>query len=190
MSLDAHPSPVRHFLAQLDELCSTGHPDMGRVGRLLVELASDGEFFAPLIAKIPAESPGVHWLATPDRGPRLVLVHRPEGVMAYTHTHRCWVAITPVRGVETHQHWNAVRHADGRAELSLADQRALHRGDVVTLVPPDDVHNHGHVLGTGPSPYSLILLGDDMLLFEREEYDPDRGRWQPLAPGDPGRSNR
>ena len=190
MSLGAHPSPVRHFLAQLDELRSSGHPDMGTVGRLLVELASDGEFFAPLIAEIPAESPGVHWLATPDRGPRLVLVHRPEGVMAYTHTHRCWVAITPVRGVETHQHWNAVRHAGGRAELSLADQRALHRGDVVTLVPPDDVHNHGHVLGSGPSPYSLILLGDDMLLFEREEYDPDRGMWRPLAPGDPGRSNR
>jgi hypothetical protein len=27
------------------------------------------------------------------------------------------------------------------------------------------------VPGTGPSPYSLILLGDDMYLFEREEYD-------------------
>jgi hypothetical protein len=26
---------------------------------------------------------------------------------------------------------------------------------------------HGHVLGSGPSPYSLVLLGDDMLLFER-----------------------
>jgi len=52
------------------------------------------------------------------------------------------------------------------------------------------VHNHGHVRGTGPSPYSLILLGDDMLLFQREEYDPDLGTWQELAPGDPGRSNR
>jgi hypothetical protein len=58
------------------------------------------------------------------------------------------------------------------------------------LVPPHDVHNHGHVTGTGPSPYSLILLGDDMLLSEREEYDPERGTWQQLAPGDPGRSHR
>ena len=48
--------------------------------------------------------------AWPERGPRLVLVHRPEGVMAYTHSHRCWVAIAPVHGVETHQHWTAVRH--------------------------------------------------------------------------------
>ncbi len=41
-----------------------------------------------------------------------------------------------------------------------------------------------------PSPYSLILLGDDMLLFEREECDPERGTWRGLAPGDPGRANR
>jgi hypothetical protein len=163
---------------------------MGQVGRALVELAADEEYFAPLIAKIPAGAPGVHWLVQPDRGPRLVLVHRPEGVMAYTHSHRCWVAIAPVRGVETHQHWHAVRHRDRRADLSLADERALRHGDVATLVPPDDVHNHGHVPGTGPSPYSLILLGDDMLLFDREEYDPAQGTWRALAPGDPGQSNR
>ena len=30
-----------------------------------------------------------------------------------------------------------------------------------------------HVIGTGPSPYSLILLEDDMLLFERG-FDPSR----------------
>ena len=43
-------------------------------------------------------------------------------------------------------------------------------------------HNHGHVLGTGPSPYSLILLGDDMYLFDREEYDPGRKRGASLRP--------
>jgi len=190
MSTSTSDSPLRRFQAQLDGLRSSGVPAMDEVGRLLVELAADEEYFAPLIAEMPTGSPGVHWLARPERGPRLVLVHRPEGVMAYTHSHRCWVAVAPVRGVETHQHWNAVRHADGRAELSLVGERALQRGDVVTLTPPDDVHNHGHVQGTGPSPYSLILLGDDMLLFEREEYDPGRGTWRGLAPGDPGRSNR
>jgi len=49
---------------------------------------------------------------------------------------------------------------------------------------------HGHVLGTGPSPYSPILLGDDMLLFDREEHDAGLGMWRALPPGDPGRSNR
>ena len=190
MSTDASPDPVRQLMARLNELRPGGAPGMAEVGRLLMELAADEDYFAPLIAQLPAGTPGVQWLARPERGPRLVLVHRPEGVMAYTHSHRCWIAIAPVCGVETHQHWNAVRHAGGRAELSLADERALRRGDVVTLVPPDDVHNHGHVRGTGPSPYSLILLGDDMLLFEREEYDPQQGMWRHLAPGDPGQENR
>jgi predicted metal-dependent enzyme (double-stranded beta helix superfamily) len=190
MSTGSVPRPLRHFLAQLGELGAGDAANMGKVGHALVELAADEEYFAPLIAQIPAEAPGVHWLVRPERGPRLVLVHRPEGVMAYTHSHRCWVAIAPVRGVETHQHWHAVRQPGGRAELSLADERALRCGEVATLVPPDDVHNHGHVPGSGPSPYSLILLGDDMLLFDREEYDPGRGTWRTLAPGDPGQSNR
>jgi predicted metal-dependent enzyme (double-stranded beta helix superfamily) len=184
------PSPLGHFVAQLDELRSAGVPDLDAVGRLLAELAADDDFFGPLIAEMPPRSQDVRWLVKPDRGPRLVLVHRPEGVMAYTHSHGCWVAIAPVRGAETHQHWNAARQDNGRAELTLASERVLHRGDAVTLLPPRDVHNHGHVIGTGPTPYSLILLGDDMLLFEREEYDLDRKTWRALAPGDPGQSNR
>ena len=52
------------------------------------------------------------------------------------------------------------------------------------------MHNHGHVIGSGPTPYSLILLGDNMLVFEREEYDLEQGTWRRLKPGDPGRSNR
>ena len=190
MSADDDPSPLRHFLAQLDDLRSADVIDMDQVGRVLVELAADEEYLGPLIAEMPAESPGGKWLVKPERGPRLVLFHRPEGMMACTHSHHCWVGVAPVRGVETHQRWNAVRHEHGRAELSLSDERALRRGEVVTLVPPRDVHNHGHVVGTGPSPYSLILLGDDMYLFEREEYDPERGTWRELAPGDQGRENR
>jgi predicted metal-dependent enzyme (double-stranded beta helix superfamily) len=184
------PQPLRHFADRLGEVRSAEILDMQQVGRVLVELAADAEFFGPLIAQLPSGSPGSQWLIRPERGPRLVLVHRPDGVMGYTHSHRCWVGIAPVRGVETHQRWDAVRHADGRAELRLADERALAQGDAATLVPPRDVHNHGHVAGSGPSPYSLILLGDDMLLFDREEYDPERGTWRALAPGDPGRDNR
>ena len=66
------PGPLRHFLAQLDDLGSGGAPDMGKVGAALVELAADQEFFAPLIAQMPAGAPGVHWLVQPGRGPRPV----------------------------------------------------------------------------------------------------------------------
>jgi hypothetical protein len=187
---DAWPEPLRRFADRLAEVRSAEVFDLHQVGRVLAELAADEDFFRPLIAQLPAGSPGSRWLIRPERGPRLVLVHRPDGVMGYTHSHRCWVAIAPVSGVETHQQWDAVRHPGGRAELRLTDQRALVRGDVATLIPPRDVHNHGHITGSGPSPYSLILLGDDMLLFDREEYDPERGTWHGLAPGDPGRDNR
>jgi predicted metal-dependent enzyme (double-stranded beta helix superfamily) len=190
MSTGAFPGPLGHFVAQLDEVRAGDVPDMEQVGRLLVELAADEEFFGPLIAAMPADQAGGKWLLQPERGPRLVLFHRPDGVMAYTHSHHCWVAVAPVRGVETHQRWDALRHDDGRAELRLADDRAMRHGDVATLTPPGDIHNHGHVLGTGPSPYSLILLGDNMYLYERKEYDPGDGSWRTLVPGDPGRSHR
>ena len=51
------PEPLRHFLAQLDELRSASIPDMDRVGRLLTELAADEEYFGPLITEMPSESP-------------------------------------------------------------------------------------------------------------------------------------
>ena len=177
-------------MAQLDEVLSGDIPDMEQVGRLLVELAADEEFFSPLIAEMPAEEAGGKWLVQPERGPRLVLFHRPEGVMAYTHSHHCWVAVAPVRGVETHQRWDAVCYEGNRAEMHLAEDRAMRRGDVATLTPPGDIHNHGHVRGTGASPYSLILLGDNMYRYERKEYDAEEGIWRKLAPGDPGRSHR
>lgn len=151
---DDLPGPLRHFLTQLNELRSAETHNMDQVGQILVELAADEHYLGPLITEIPSESPGGKWLIKPDRGPRLVLFHRPEGVMAYTHSHRCCVAIAPVRGVETHQRWDAVRHDDGRAILRLSDERAMNRGDVVTLTPPNDIHNHGHIARLRP--YSVL----------------------------------
>ncbi len=58
VSTGALPSPLRLFLAQLDELCSGGIPDMGRVGQALVELAADEEYFVPLIGQSPPSRPG------------------------------------------------------------------------------------------------------------------------------------
>jgi predicted metal-dependent enzyme (double-stranded beta helix superfamily) len=183
------PGPLAGFLARLADAAPGDRADMGAVGRLLVDLAADEEFFAPAIADLPSGRPAGKWLIRPARGPRLLLFHRPEGVMAATHSHQCWVAIAPVRGVETHQRWDVLCHEDGRAELRLAEEHALRRGDVVTLTPPGDVHNHGHVAGSGAAPYSLILLGDEPLQSERRQFDLARGTWQVLAPGDPGRQD-
>jgi len=84
----AFPSPLRHFLAQPDQLRSAGTLDMDQVRRLLVELAADEEYLGPVITAMPSASAGE--VAGPARtGSRLVLFHRPEGVMAYTHSHQC-----------------------------------------------------------------------------------------------------
>jgi hypothetical protein len=49
------PRPLRHFADRLDELRSADVTDMDQVGRLLVELAADEEFFGPLIRRsLPA----------------------------------------------------------------------------------------------------------------------------------------
>ena len=44
------PEPLRRFADRLDEVRSADVVDMDQVGRLLVELAGDEEFFRPLIA--------------------------------------------------------------------------------------------------------------------------------------------
>jgi hypothetical protein len=70
VSTGGSPDPLHHFLAQLDELRSGDILDMDQVGRLLVELAAEEEFFGPLIAEMPSESAGGKWLVKPERGPR------------------------------------------------------------------------------------------------------------------------
>ena len=137
------PGPLRRFADRLDEVRSADVLDMDQVGRVLAELAADDEFFGPLIAQLPAGSPGSRWLIRPERGPRLVLVHRPEGVMGYTHSHRCWVGIAPVRGVETHQRWDAVSHEDGRADLRQGSFRFRRGGCRNVMRPVAAGHAHG-----------------------------------------------
>ena len=55
------PGPLRHFADRLDEVRSAEIPDLDQMGRILVELAADREFFGPLIAQLPAGSPGNRW---------------------------------------------------------------------------------------------------------------------------------
>ena len=66
MSSGALPSPIDHFMAQLDEVLSGDILDMEQVGRLLVKLAADEEFFGPLIAEMPAEEAGGSGWSSPS----------------------------------------------------------------------------------------------------------------------------
>ena len=53
---------------------------------------------------------------------------------------------------------------------------ALEPSHSATLLPPDDLHDHGHLTGHGAPAYVLIMTGDDQTLFTRNEWDAATGR--------------
>jgi hypothetical protein len=67
MSTAPWPGTLRRFLEQLDGLRTADPPDLEEVGRLLVDLAADQEFFDPLIAELPSAEPGDRWLIRPEQ---------------------------------------------------------------------------------------------------------------------------
>jgi hypothetical protein len=179
--------PIRTFFDRAGPHLEVPDPDA--IGRELAALAGDGDYAAHLVSRLDGGTTGGLALHAPERGPRLLFVHRPEGVMSWTHSHSVWVALAPVRGLETHRRYE-VRdlspQADGPAHLEMAEERRLGHGDVIMMIPPDDVHSHGHERGHGLPPYTLILSGDDQFRYERTEYDLVARTRRTLAPGDRG----
>ncbi|MGH2633743.1 MAG: hypothetical protein ACRDG3_10070 [Tepidiformaceae bacterium] len=179
--------PVRSFFSRLEPLAS-GEPDMGAVSKLLVELASDTEYWARDIARFDAARAGTVDLLRQTEGPCLIFVHRPEGMMGAVHSHSTWVALAPITGTETHRQYDADRKSDRTASVSLREERHLSASshDVVHMTVPNDIHAHGHAAGIGEAAYILVLTGEDQLKYERQEYDLATSAWRTLAPGDPG----
>lgn len=180
-------APVRQFLQRLEAAIAAG-PNPDAIAGALSELASDRDYFASVIAPIDENTTNGAVLHVPERGPRLFLMHRPRGVMGYVHSHGTWAAVAPVKGVETHRRYDVVaEHADGdRAELIVTDERRLRPGEAAVIVPPNDIHSHGHAGGDDETPYTLIVTGDDQLRFARREYDLAAGIYRELPPGDFG----
>ena len=178
--------PVRELLERIAGPAAGVTPDLAAIGAELAAVASDVDSLRPWIERLGSRS-GALPIHAPARGPRLTLVHRPEGQMSAVHSHGTWVAISPIVGVETHRRWRVVQDDDGAPRVELAEDRALEGAEVATLLPPDDVHDHGHLLGRGAPAYALILLGDDQTRFTRSEWDLATGRHRLLRPGDGGR---
>lgn len=184
---------ITEFMAEVgrragDDPAEPGDPET--IAGLLSELARERQTLAERIAELPAHRFGAVGLHTPDAGPRLLLVHRPDGAMSYTHSHSVWIGFAVVEGVETHQHYEVAADHGDRADLRLLEERRLGGGDVVTLVPPRDIHSHGHAPGTGGPAYVLVLSGGDQFARERREYDLDTGAVRVLPPGDFGTLHR
>ena len=178
--------PIRDLLERIAGPASAPTPDLGSIGQSLSVLATDVDYLGTWIERLEGRS-GALPIHAPERGPRLTLVHRPEGEMSAVHNHATWVAISPIMGVETHRRWRVVGDGGPDSRIELAEDLALESAQVATLLPPDDIHDHGHLVGRGSPAYALILLGDDQTRFTRTEWDLATGRQRVLVPGDGGR---
>jgi predicted metal-dependent enzyme (double-stranded beta helix superfamily) len=159
--------------------------DLTAIGQALVDLAGDTEYLDRWVRRL-SDAGGSLPIHEARGGPRLSLVRRPEGHLSTVHDHGTWVAISPIAGRELHRRY-AIEQGGVDARPVPVDVRTLEAGAVVTLLPPDDVHDHGHMLGQGVPADVLILAGEDQTRFTRTEWDLASGRRRTLRPGDSGR---
>jgi predicted metal-dependent enzyme (double-stranded beta helix superfamily) len=178
-------SPVRALFERIAGPAASAPPNLAAIGAALADLARDMDYLAPWIARLGAES-GALPIHAPERGPRLILVHRSEGQMSAIHDHATWVAISPIVGLETHRRYRILGEG-AAARPQMFETRALRPSDSATLLPPEDIHDHGHLAGHGVPAYILIITGEDMTRFRRNEWDLATGRHRLLEPGDGGR---
>lgn len=178
-------TPLRELFERITPHADLRSPGLAGIAEALLALAGDHDYLAPAIAQL-GDVNGRTPLHVPASGPRLFLVHRRAGQMSAVHDHQVWVALAPVVGVESHRRWRPSSPRD-RERLAVAEETAVGPAACVTLLPPDDIHDHGHRLGVGDAAYVLILLGDDQFRYTRSEWDPASGRRRTLQPGDAGR---
>lgn len=159
---------LRCLLTDLEPLGAT--PDEGSLASIVQSFVADEDYWRHHIDRAGGKHVLLHG---GQRGPQVALAHRCNGTMSYVHSHRVWVALAPVAGAETHRRYAVTDRHDDMVRLAMTEERVLRAADrdVVTLLPPDDIHNHGHQLGSGDCPYTVIVLGDDQLRFDREEFD-------------------
>ena len=177
--------PVRAFFERIAGPAAAASPELATIGAALLDLATDVDYLAPWVARL-GDTSGVLRIHAPERGPRLMIVHRREGEMGAVHDHATWVAISPIVGLETHRRYRVVGEGPA-AHPEVAETLALEPATFTTLLPPDDLHDHGHLAGHGRPAYVLIMTGDDQTRFSRNEWDLATGRHRVLAPGDAGR---
>lgn len=178
-------APLRALFEVVAEADRPGDPDLAAIGRAMVELARDHDHLMPRVAEL-GDTTGIVRLLVPERGPRLMLVHRREGEISAVHDHGCWVALAPIVGVETHRLYRVVGSGE-QARLERISEQAVAHGDAATIVPPNDLHDHGHLVGQGDAAYVLIMTGDDQNRFVRQEWDLATGRHKVLPVGERGR---
>lgn len=178
-------TPVRALLKRIAAPAAAVTPDLRSIGAALADFASDVDYLQRWIDRISSDG-GAQSIHAPERGPRLQIVHRPTGAMGPIHDHGVWVALAAITGIEHHRRYRQVE-PDRSAMPELVDAIDLAACDVVTMLPPDDIHDHGHLPDHGRPAYILVITGDDQRRYERNEWDLATGRHRVLRPGEGGR---
>lgn len=179
--------PVRALLERVETAAVASTPDLPSIGTALAALAADRDYLASWIERLDGR-PGAVLLHGPTNGPRLQLVHRPTGGFSAVHDHGTWVCIAAISGIETHRRYRRSSRPDGSGPWPELDEEVeLAATQVATMLPPDDIHDHGHLLDRGEPAHILVLTGDDQRRYTRTEWDLATGRQRVLRPGDGGR---
>ena len=181
--LDGVDGPVRRFFERIAGPAAATTPDLEAIGAAIVDLATDADYGPALMRRL-GEAPRSLLIHGRPNGPRLSIVRRPEGQMSALHDHGTWVAISPIAGQEAHRRY-AVDGAPSAGLPRLVEVRALEPANMPTLMPPNDVHDHGHMAGQGIPAYVLIATGADQTQFVRNEWDLVTGRHRLLRPASP-----
>ena len=141
-------APVRRLFERIAPALTGGTPDVASVAAALIDFARDHDYLMPRIRTL-GERRGGTGIHAPERGTRLMLVHRGEGQMGAIHDHGCWVALAPVTGRRDPSTLPDRASGTELARLELATELAVRAGEAVTMLAPEDTHSHGHVAGSG-----------------------------------------
>ena len=100
----------------------------------------------------------------------------PPGVSTPVHDHLAWGLVGVYRGA---QHDTTYERLDdgsdpSRADLRVASQLIVSRGDFYALLPPDGDIHYVNTVSDSPS-VSIHLLANDTACVWRHRFDPDSG---------------
>ncbi|HEX5164715.1 MAG TPA: cysteine dioxygenase family protein, partial [Thermomicrobiales bacterium] len=100
----------------------------------------------------------------------------PAGATTPVHDHLAWGLIGLYRGRQSETVYRRLDDgsAEGQAQLEVASEQAVERGEFFALLPPDgDIHRVS-TISDEPS-VSIHLLANDTACVWRHSFDPDAG---------------
>ena len=184
--LTALDAPLRALFEVVAVADRPGAPDLAAIGRAMVTLARDHDHLLPRDRgagrherHAPAPRPGARPAA--DAGPPHARARSARST-------------TTAAGSPWRPSWAwrrtaciASSAAASRRGWSGSPSRRSTTATAATIVPPNDLHDHGHLVGQGDAAYVLIMTGDDQNRFVRQEWDLATGRHKVLPVGERGR---